>query len=194
MDVSSRAPREGLSHVVGASEPPLSERTIGAWLDRYPDFPVLQNGTNGREYAFDPFAVRAFMREQEAIEDALEAKKAEAIAQIGLPLEESANDQAGLLTPKNRLDHIRAIAAEDKLRIERGYLVSVPATRMAMSTAIARWNRAIHARIRQEGRDLNLPNAVVRALLAGVAETQRQFVRELGYDAEPSTENERNLA
>ncbi len=39
-----RAPRGGISHVVGASEPPLSELTIPAWLDataeRYPDRPA----------------------------------------------------------------------------------------------------------------------------------------------------------
>ena len=29
----TRIPRDGLSHVVGATEPPLSERTIAAWLD-----------------------------------------------------------------------------------------------------------------------------------------------------------------
>ncbi len=39
--VDTRAPRNGLSHVVGASEPPLSELTIPAWLDataeRFPE-------------------------------------------------------------------------------------------------------------------------------------------------------------
>jgi fatty-acyl-CoA synthase len=39
-----RAPRGGVSHVVGAAEPPLSELTVGGWLDataaRLPDHPA----------------------------------------------------------------------------------------------------------------------------------------------------------
>ena len=42
----TRAPRDGLSHVVGSSQPPLSELTIPAWLDataeRYPRAPGLR--------------------------------------------------------------------------------------------------------------------------------------------------------
>ncbi|MDE2394062.1 MAG: AMP-binding protein [Burkholderiales bacterium] len=33
METSKRAPRQGLSHVVGADVPPLSQRTISEWLD-----------------------------------------------------------------------------------------------------------------------------------------------------------------
>lgn len=174
-----RVNKRELAGILGVSLP-----TISRWLNCYRDFPVLQPGTNGREYQFDAAAVRDFMASKDAEEERIEAEREAAIAQLGLPLEEQAEDAAaGVLKPRERLDHVRAISAEDKLRQERGFLVSVPATRQAMTAAIARWNRAIHARIRQDGRDFNLPDAVVRALLAGVAETQRQFVRELGHDA-----------
>jgi phage terminase Nu1 subunit (DNA packaging protein) len=183
-----RVNKRELARILGVSLP-----TIGAWLDRYPEFPVLQSGTNGREYQFDAVAVRDFMAIKDAEEERLEKEREAAIAQLGLPLEEQTEDGAGALKPRERLDHVRAISAEDKLRQERGFLVSVPAARQAMTAAVARWNRAIHARIRQDGRDFNLPDAVVRALLAGVAETQHQFVRELGYDA-GLTEAGRNAA
>ena len=161
----------------------VSLPTIAAWMDRYPDFPVLQEGTNGREYQFDPLAVRDFMAEKAAEEERAELEKAAAIAQLGLPLQDQSDTQSDVLKPRDRLDHVRAMSAEDKLRIERGFLVSVPAQRQAMTSAISRWNRALHAAVRQCGRDFNLPDAVVRALGERLSETQRQFVRELGAEA-----------
>ena len=176
------APRLSLNKRELARVLNVSLPTITAWLDRYSDFPVFQAGTNGREYQFDPFAVRAFLDEREAEERRLADEREAQIAQLGLPLEEQ-TDGADALKPRDRLDHIRAIQAEDKLRVERGFLVSVPAQRQAMTSALARWNRALHAAMRQCGRDFNLPDAVVRALTDSLGETQRQFVRELRADA-----------
>ena len=166
-----------LARVLGVSLP-----TIENYLDRYDDFPVVKRGTNGSSYVFDPIAVRDFLDAQQALEQESEARRQEAIAQLGLPLNDAALSDE--LTPKERLDYVRAIAAEDKLRLERGFLVQTAETRMAMTAAISRWNRALHAAVRQACRDLSLPDAVQRDLIARLSETQRALVRELKLEAE----------
>ena len=173
-----RLNKRELARVLSVSLP-----TVGAWIERYPDFPVLQSGTNGREYQFDPVAVRAFIAARQAEEERVDAERAAAIDQLGLALEDQADGAPAALTARERLDHVRALQAEDKLRVERGFLVSVPAPRQAMNAAIARMNRTLTAALRQGGRDFNLPDAVVRGLLERIAEAQRQLIRELGDEA-----------
>jgi phage terminase Nu1 subunit (DNA packaging protein) len=173
-----RVNKRELARILSVSLP-----TVSAWLDRYPDFPTLQVGRNGLEYQFDPIAVRAFMAAKEEAEEAEEAARTAAIAQLGLSLETPAAALADALSPRERLDHVRAIQAEDELRVKRGYLVSVPTVRQAMTAAVARWNRMNRAALRQAGHDMALPDAVVRALQDRLGETQAQFIRELGYEA-----------
>ena len=166
-----------------ASATGVSVVTITNYLDRYPDFPVVQAGTNGREWQFDVFAVRAFLEAEAVKERTADARRHEAIAQLGLALVPGAEDKTVTLAPQERLAHLRALKAEDDLRIQRGFLVSVPELRQVQTAAIAKWNGAVHAAIRQASRDFNLPDAVGRALVERIAEAQRAFVRELQAEA-----------
>ncbi|WP_428485968.1 terminase small subunit [Rhodopila sp.] len=176
-DVAVRVNKRELARVLAVSLP-----TINAYLDRYTDFPVLQEGTNGREWQFDATAVRAFMAAKEREEEAAELRKQEQIAQLAMPLE-STSDQPSEINPGDRLKLIRSLAAEDELRLKRGFLVSVPAQRQALTAAVARWNRAQLATIRQAGRDFNLPDSVIRSLLDRLGEAQRQLIADLKMDA-----------
>ena len=161
-----------LAGMLGVSLP-----TISAWIDRYPDLPVAERGTNGREWKFDAVAVRDFLSAREENEKTQEAERQAAIAQLGMPLEEGGAGEG--LTARDRFENIKALRAEDQLRLERGYLVSVPALRQAMTGAVARWNKSLNAELRQAGRDFNLPDAVVRALIDRLGQTQRRLAKDL---------------
>lgn len=172
-----------LANILGVSLP-----TIGAWIDRYPALPIVERGTNGKEWRFDPAAVRAFMVEREAEEEAAEAARAATLAQLALPITDPGDAFAQGIT----LDDIKTIKATDDLRRQRGFLTSVPETRQALTSAIARWNRAQRAVIAQAARDFALPDAVRRALEERFEDAQRQFVQALRTDAglseEPASE------
>jgi phage terminase Nu1 subunit (DNA packaging protein) len=170
---SLRLNKRELGRLLGVSLP-----TIDAYLDRHPDFPILQQGTNGREWQFDAAAVREFLAAHEAEEAAAETRRQEQIAQLAQPLEAAAGTVQEI-TPGDRLKLIRALIAEDELRRTRGSLVSAPAMRQALTAAIARWNRAQTATIRQAGRDFVLPDHVVAARLVRRGDAQRQFIADL---------------
>lgn len=167
-----------LAAILGCSLP-----TVSAWIDRYPDFPVIDRGTNGKEWHFDPEAVTAYVAELKAAEARQAAEQQARIQQLGLPFTDP-GDGVQPSTANYSLDDIKRIQALDKLRMERGFLVDVSETRQAFTAAIARWSRAQRAVINQAGRDFNLPDGVTRALFDRMAEAQRQFVRDLRQDAD----------
>lgn len=177
-----------LAAILGRSVP-----TVSAWIERYPDFPVLDRGTNGKEWRFDPAAVAAFVTDLDAAEARATAERQTRIQQLGLPF----TDPGDGVQPTNAgytLDDIKLIQATDKLRMERGFLVDVSETRVTFTAAIARWNRAQRAVIHQAGRDFNLSEAVTRGLFDRFAQAQRQFVRDLRQDADLLSEQPADAA
>jgi phage terminase Nu1 subunit (DNA packaging protein) len=183
------ANKRELATALGVSLP-----TISAYLDRYPDLPVIERGTNGKEWQFDVEAVRAFMAEREAEEEAAEQERAARLQQLSLPITDPGDlsGQTDILT----LDEIRAIKAADDLRKSRGFLVSVPELRQALTAAIGRMNAMQRSVITQVGRDFNLPDVVTRAIADRFADGQRAFVNTLKADAGllPDGQNERHHA
>lgn len=165
--------------ILGVSLP-----TLAAWIARYPDFPVYERGTNGREWRFDAAAVRAWELARREAEARDEAARRDLLAQFALPLTDPGDAAAGEGIAS--LEEIRRIREADKLRVERGFLVDVSQLRQALTGAVAKWNRASHAAVRQAARDLNLPDAVNRAILAALAEAQNQFIRDLRAEVDQS--------
>ncbi len=54
--------------------------TLSAWIDRFGEaFPVIDRGTNGREWRFDPTAVLGFLKAQRDAEER-EAARARGVA------------------------------------------------------------------------------------------------------------------
>jgi len=127
-------------------------------------------------------ALRDYLAAKEAEEEAYEARRQAEIDQLAMPLE-SVSDGPSEINPGDRLKLIRSLAAEDDLRLKRGFLVSVPAERQALTAAVARWNRAQLAAVRQAGRDYSLPDAVVRGLVDRFAEAQTQLIADLKLEA-----------
>ncbi len=111
----TRAPRDGLSHVVGSSQPPLSELTIPAWLDataeRYPERPACVFREQGLRWTWSE------LREQ-----------ADGFAAALLTLGFAKGDRIGIWSP-NRSEWILAQYATARIGI---VLVNInPAYRLA---------------------------------------------------------------
>jgi fatty-acyl-CoA synthase len=110
-----RQPRDGLSHVTGATEPPLSDLTVGAWLDataaRLPDAPACVFAEHGVRWTW------AELREQS---DRLAA----ALMRLGL----ARGERVGIWAP-NRPEWVLAQYATARIGL---VLVNVnPAYRLA---------------------------------------------------------------
>ncbi len=157
--------------------------TIGNWIERYPDFPILQPGTNGRDYKFNLRAVVDFLTAQKEAEARSAAERDEALAQLVLPLILDQVEQPSSGSKLSTKDQIEALKLASMRRQEAerlGQLVPVAEVSEALVAALATYSRMQRAAVRQAAADQNLPPSVVRALEQRFADAQRTFVREAG--------------
>lgn len=158
----------------------ISLPTLDALIAKHGEcFPVVERGTHGREWKFDPVAVSDFLAEQEAAGQAEAAAKQAAIAQLGLPLTSAGGDPIANLKPAERLAHVRALQAEDRLAIDRKFLVLTANVRAGLQTAIAEWNRAEFAAIRQTFRRLGVPDLTAREIETALRGARDEFLAKL---------------
>lgn len=155
--------------------------TLGNWLERWPDFPVLERGTNGRDYVFDVRAVVDFLRAKKEAEAAAAAEKDEALSQLALPLLELEQPESAAGSRLSVKEQIAALELSTKRRkeaVELGKLVGADEVSETLMAAFANFSRGLRAAVRQAAADQNLPASVTRALEARIADAQRTFVRE----------------
>ena len=157
-----------------------SRQSLSAWLDRWPDFPIVERGRNGREYKFDAASVISFLREKKAEQARGSAERDEALAQLALPFDLADEEDRPGLSIKERIDALRLRRMEREEAERSGQLVEAAAVSDALSVALVQWNRALNNSVRSAVREHNLPDAVQRALLVRIGDTQRTFVRSLG--------------
>ena len=169
--------KQRLANWLGVSLPTLSK-----WLLKYgPDFPVLRSGSNGRDYAFDPAAVAAFLRakqdEQAAEKLATRAAVDEQLAQLRLPF-----DLPGVEPPPKATstkDELLAWELRKRQRQEAeaaGQLVPAAAMRTAIQALLGRLSRDAHAFVRQVGREQAWPASVTLAMEKRLADQQRATI------------------
>ncbi len=158
--------------------------TIGNWIERYEAFPILQPGTNGRDYKFDLRAVVDFLRAQKDAEARFAAERDETLAQLVLPLVLETIDppaaNGARLSTKDQIEALKLSSMRRQEAERLGQLVPVNEVSEALIAALATFSRMQRAAVRQAAADQNLPHSVVRALEARFADAQRTFVREAG--------------
>lgn len=153
--------------------------TLDALIERYPDFPVEQRGSNGVEWRFDAEAVTAYLAGQrEAAQRELEAKQ-ELFQQFSLPIDEIAPDESKGLTPRQRADMARARKLEREEALEVGQLVLRDAWRGQLERAVAALARRLDSLPGQLGQAHGLPDEVVRAVRQTVEDWRRNLMREI---------------
>ena len=187
--------KQRLADWLGVSLPTLSK-----WLLKYgAEFPVVERGSNGRDYAFDPAAVSAFLRakqeEQAATKAATRAAIDEQLAQLRLPF-----DLPGVEPPPKATspkDELIAWELRKRQRLEAeaaGQLVPAAAVRAAIAAMLGRISRDTHAFIRQLGREQGWPDALTRSIEKRLADQQRATVAALRADLGPATDSATDIA
>jgi phage terminase Nu1 subunit (DNA packaging protein) len=153
----------------------VTPATVTAWLKRYPRFPVLDRGMQGREWRFDPAAVVAFVAAMRETERAAEAERVAGVAQLGLALTDPGD---ALAAGGFSLADVKTARLAGQVRAERSFLVETSAMGEALADALALWDRRIAELLAEAGHDLNIPADGVQAMAARLAEARRQFTAE----------------
>ena len=165
-----------LAHWLGVSLP-----TLGRWMLRYgADFPVIERGTNGRDYAFDPQAVALFLQARRDEQAQATGERDEQLAQLRLALDlPTAEPPPKAATTKDEIEawKLRRLMREEAERAQQ--LVPADGVADALRAALARLSRDMHAFVRQIGREQNWPDAYVRAVESRLADQQRASVASL---------------
>lgn len=163
-----------------------SRQTLSVWLDRWADFPVVERGTNGREYRFDVRAVSTFLRAKRDEQARSTAERDQALSQLAFPFDPPPDEP-----PEPRLSLKDQVEALKLRRLQReeaersGRLVEAAGVADLLTTCLTTLQRTLRAGIRQAGLEHNLPDPVIRALEARLADAQRAFVRDAGAFLQP---------
>ncbi len=157
----------------------ISLPTLTAWMDRYPEFPVRDRGTNGRNYRFAAEDVFEFLSERKAEEAAREGARDEALAQLQLPMELLPRENLPKSTVKDEIDAWRLRKIQREEAVAAGTLVSAEDVRQALRSGLTRLNRGTVAFVRQLGREHNWPDSYMTKVEERLAEVQRASVAEL---------------
>ncbi|MDE1905038.1 MAG: terminase small subunit [Rhodospirillales bacterium] len=161
-----------LAHFLKVSLP-----TLTRWLLRWPDFPVVDRGTNGKEWEFDPEAVATFLRGRQEEEALARENRDQTLAQLALPMD------LGGAPPRNsakeELDawRVRRIQREEAERA--GRLVPAAAVADAVRMVLARIGQDTARFLRQVAREQSWPEAYLRDVEKRLRESQRATVTAL---------------
>lgn len=168
--------KQELAHWLGVSLP-----TLGRWMLKYgAEFPILERGSNGRDYQFDASAVSAFLRAKQQEQAASKAEQDEQLSQLRLPF-----DLPGIEPPPKATSAKEEIEAWKLRKMQReeaeaaGKLVPAAPVADGLRALLARISRDQHAFIRQLGRELSWPDPFVRQVERRMAEQQRATVAAL---------------
>ena len=153
--------------------------TLTAWLDRWPEFPVRERGTNGRSYKFDPRDVCTFLRARQQEDADRRAERDEQLAQLLLPF---GPEPAKPSSPQPSLDdQIKALKLND-LRLAQAQrarsLVSTVEVSELLTKVFGDIGRGMRGFLGQLAREDGWPAAIRTERERRLAELQQQFVRD----------------
>jgi hypothetical protein len=170
-----------LAHALDVSLPTLSR-----WMLRYgPDFPVVQRGSNGRDYVFDFETVSRFLATKRAEEQAKRSEKDEQLAQLKLAFDvpgmPDAPQGAKASSAKDELDvwRLRKLQREEAEAAAR--LLPLEPTCDAVSTAWRNLSRCPYALFRQVAREQSWPESYLRDVERRLGDMQRAAVRDIQH-------------
>ena len=173
-----------LAHLLRVSLP-----TLTRWILKYgPDFPVVERGTNGRDYVFDPGTVIEFLRARQEEQARSLEEKDQQLTQLRLSIDIPGVEAPPRGSAKDELDAWRLRRIQREEAVAARALVPAAAVRDAFRTAFTRLSRDSQAFVRQLGREQQWPDPYIRAIEKRLAEQQRASVAALAaaYDSLPA--------
>ncbi len=160
----------------------ISLPTLTSWLDRWPEFPVVERGRNGVSWTFHLDEVLTFLtarREEEAAKEA--GRDAELMKlQLALwpePVAVASSDSR--LSIKERYDLARLQDLQIKQAKQAGKLVNAEELQDLFTSVFGRLGRDINVFIRQLGREQSWPDAMIRQAESKLADMQRTAVQQV---------------
>lgn len=159
---TSDSPSASLSEL--AKHLDITEPTLRAFLDKHPDFPVVQKGGRGKAYAFDLTEAIPFYRQRKVEEEeAEEARKAQ-LAQIAFDLGDSVSQRPKGMAPAEYRVHLQNEQLARRLRIEAGDLIVASEMRALLRDPFSHARKGFLNVGRKVGRQHALPPEVVQAI------------------------------
>jgi hypothetical protein len=180
--------KQELARLLGISLP-----TVAAYIARYgSDFPVIERGTNGRDWQFEHEDVVAFLARKRAEDREADAERAATLRQfmlplghnVGPPIEQSCATPAALLA----LARLRKLQREEAY--ENGRLVVAAEIERLLEDMLIDWNRMLHATVRQFGRENSLTNELQERLEVALCACQHKFVDFFDTKLRPKSERD----
>lgn len=135
----------------------VSANTIDQW--RRAGMPVVSEGTNGRAYAFDPAACRAWREERERRRAADQEAAEEMVAQMRLELDPVASARRETLSPAEQREVYEAAARFMAVARQRRELVEADQVVAMLEGALAAIRDAVDALPDHLARELGLDGA-----------------------------------
>lgn len=162
----------------------VSLPTLTSWIERWPDFPIVERGTNGARYRFNPQHVLVFIREKQEEERAKTAERDERLTSIQLemaglfpeddvPPEESHADLKKLLDAWK----LRKLKREEALA--SGRLLVADDVRDNLMDVFARLGSETRSFWKRACVSNGVPGAIVERLLDDYGDVQRTVVSKL---------------
>ena len=158
----------------------ISLPTLSGWMLRYPEFPVLSKGSNGKSYVFDFPTVFDFLRARQDEQARSRAEKDDALAQLRLPFDLPGIEPApAKTTAKEEFDALRLRKFQREEAAASGALVPAAEILAGLTAVLSRLSRDGHAFIRQIAREQSWPDPYTRQLEARFGDLQRAAVKDL---------------
>ena len=158
----------------------ISRQTLDLWIERWDQFPVLERGTNGREWQFDPAAVTDFLRARREEERQRKEARDEALAQLSLPLDddEAMPGLSGLsAADRLRMAQLAKLQREEAERL--GKLVRRDEIEAALVEGLPELLRAVRDAARGKCIEFRMPDEETRRLDGAICAAWTARVREL---------------
>lgn len=162
----------------------VSLPTLTSWIERWDDFPIVERGTNGARYRFNPRDVLLFISEKQSEERAKTAERDERLTSIQLEMaelfpeeervpEESHNDI------KKQLDAWKLRGLKRKEAELSGRLLIASEVRDNLMDVFARLGSETRSFWKRACVRNGIPAAIVDRLLDDYADVQRTLVNGL---------------
>jgi phage terminase Nu1 subunit (DNA packaging protein) len=185
-----RVNKSELAQILGLSLP-----TVSAYMVRYGEaFPVLERGGRGRDWWFESDAVTAFLDARKAEDEAGDAERQAALAQLTLPIGHNGGPDLEAepeLSPAELLTMWKVRRIQREEAYARGRLVEAHKVKSTVEGLLSDINRSLRLTVRRFGRENGLSSDLTDALDEAVKQCQRDLVAyrrsmDAPADAQPS--------
>lgn len=164
----------------------ISVPTLNAWILKYADaFPVIERGTNGKDWAFDAIAVRAFLAGKQEEEQRSAAARNEQIRQLSLPMGHNGGPAIDGEVPPAPMRPADLLAMAKLRRMEReeayecGRLVRVTELQATLDELTMTWDAELRTAVRRFGSMHSLSDEMVDELEGMLHACQGRLVAQM---------------